>query len=475
MDWNNNPLESLEPVKVARRVLRDYFTGSTGHQGLYRWRGEFWYWDGDQWKILREDEIREKSLLILEDAVWEQMTANGPVIRRYAPDKNKIEGVVVALEALCRLNKEQAPCWIVPQTNPIDPMHCIAFKDCIVDVKNSDTDDWATVPRDQRWFDTSVVPHSVNIDAECPRWMKALDEWGGGDPEWARLLQQWFGYCLMGTRKYAKWLLMYGKIRGGKGTICNVLKQLTGPTTYLSTSLEDLANEFGLDGMELSKVLSISEVSEIDSKSGERVCRILKNIVGRDPMTVNVKYRRQLRNVVVGAAPLMQSNEIPVLPNKGRGLSGKMLVLPFDVSFEGREDFDLDADLAKEIPGIAAWAVRGAIELEASSRDDKWPTPAAAKNAIRLYHLQNNPFDSFLEARFIRNEKGFTANEIVRGQWESWLRANKVKMHVPRNMLIQRVVQDCSWDLRQTRLSMNEGHHRGVSGMTLKREYDDEH
>ena len=227
--------------------------------------------------------------------------------------------------------------------------------------------------------------------------------------------------------------------------------------------------------MELSKVLSISEVSEIDSKSGERVCRILKNIVGRDPMTVNVKYRRQLRNVVVGAAPLMQSNEIPVLPNKGRGLSGKMLVLPFDVSFEGREDFDLDADLAKEIPGIAAWAVRGAIELEASSRDDKWPTPAAAKNAIRLYHLQNNPFDSFLEARFIRNEKGFTANEIVRGQWERWLRANKVKMHVPRNMLIQRVVQDCSWDLRQTRLSMNEGHHRGVSGMTLKREYDDEH
>ena len=153
MDWNNNPLESLEPVKVARRVLRDYFTGSTGHQGLYRWRGEFWYWDGDQWKILREDEIREKSLLILEDAVWEQMTANGPVIRRYAPDKNKIEGVVVALEALCRLNKEQAPCWIVPQTNPIDPMHCIAFKDQIIDVRNSDTDDWATVPRDQRWFD----------------------------------------------------------------------------------------------------------------------------------------------------------------------------------------------------------------------------------------------------------------------------------------------------------------------------------
>ena len=475
MDWNNNPLESLEPIKVARRILRDYFTGSTGHQGLYRWRGEFWFWDGDQWRILREDEIRERALLILEDAVWEQVTVNGPVIRRYAPDKHKIEGVVGALEALCRLDKEEVPCWIIPQTDMIDPAHCIAFKDCIIDVKGSTESEWAVRERDQRWFDTSVIPHKVDMNAECPRWMKALDEWGGGDPEWGRLLQHWFGYCLMGTRKYAKWLLMYGKIRVCKGTICSVLKQLPGPTTYLSTSLEDLANEFGLDGMELSKVLSISEVSEIDSKSGERVCRILKNIVGRDPMTVNVKYRRQLRNVVVNAAPLMQPNEIPVLPNKGRGLSGKMLVLPFDVSFEGREDFDLDADLKREIPGIAAWAVRGAIALEKADRDGKWPVPESAKNAIRLYHLQNNPFDSFLEARFIRNEKGFTAKEIVRGEWESWLRANKVKMHVPRNMLIQRVVQDCSWDLRQTRLSMNEGHHRGVAGMTLKREYDDEH
>lgn len=32
----------------------------------------------------------------------------------------------------------------------------------------------------------------------------------------------------------------------GKGTICEVLKRLNGPTSYLSTSLEDLANEFGL-------------------------------------------------------------------------------------------------------------------------------------------------------------------------------------------------------------------------------------
>jgi phage/plasmid-associated DNA primase len=192
-------------------------------------------------------------------------------------------------------------------------------------------------------------------------------------------------------------------------------------------------------------------------------------------MTINAKYKRQVRNITINAAPLMQSNEIPVLPNKGRGLSGKMMVLPFEVSFEGREDFDLEDDLRRELPGIAAWAVQGAIDLENADRENKWPVPDAAGEAMRLYHLQNNPFDSFLEARFHRNSSGFTANSIVRTQWNSWLKANGVKMHVPKNILIQKIVQDSSWDLRQTRQSVNEGHDRGVSGLTLKIEHDDEH
>ena len=399
MSWLNNPLDSLEPMKVARRLLKDYFITDKGHQGLYRWRNEFWNWDKGQWKLMREDVMREKVLFILEDAVWEQNGQNGVVLRRYGPDKNKIEGVVHALEALCRLEKESVPCWLTPPTGDVvDEKHCIAFQDVIIDVKREEV-----IERGEHWFDVGVLPVLYKEDAECPRWMQALDEWGAGDPVWNELLQRWFGYCLMGTRKYAKWLLMYGKIRGGKGTICGVLKKLIGPTAYLSTSLEDLSNEFGMDGIELSRVLSISEVSEIDSRAGEKVCRVLKNIVGRDPMTINAKYRRQVRNVVIGAAPLMQSNEIPVLPNKGRGLSGKMLVLPFEVSFEGKEDFELEEVLESELEGIAVWAVEGAFKLEKAARDEKWPTPEAAEGAMRLYHLQNNPLDSFLGARFHKN------------------------------------------------------------------------
>jgi phage/plasmid-associated DNA primase len=243
----------------------------------------------------------------------------------------------------------------------------------------------------------------------------------------------------------------------------------------MGASLEDLAGGFGMDGLERTKVLSINEVSELDGKSGERVCRVVKNIVGRDPMTVDAKYMRQQRNVIVNAAVIMQSNEIPVLPNKGRGLSGKMLVLPFEVSFEGKEDLDLEGELEKELTGIAAWAIGGAHRLENSKAADRWPMPDAAGRAVHLYHLQNNPFDAFLEARFVPRRDGFVSNVILRAQWDAWTKANKIRMHVASNMLPMKVAQGSSWDLRQVRLSEAQGHERGISGLGLRKEYDDEH
>jgi len=469
-EWMQQPLQSLEPVKVARRILQRQFTAPGGMRGLWRWKNDWWAWEGGTWRVLDEERIRDRVWLVLEDALYERQTQNGPVIVRYSPDRQKVDGVVRALEALVRIEAEEVPLWLEGEQPEFPAGETVAFRDRLVNVRTL-----ATMARPARWFDTAILPVDYAPGAECPRWKQAVAEWGEGDPVWEELLARWMGYCLMGSRKYARWMLMYGKIRGGKGTISGVIRRLVGRDAFMGASLEDLAGGFGMDGLERTKVLSINEVSELDGKSGERVCRVVKNIVGRDPMTVDAKYMRQQRNVVVNAAVIMQSNEIPVLPNKGRGLSGKMLVLPFEVSFEGKEDLDLDAELGRELGGIAAWAVAGANRLENSKAAERWPVPAAAERAVHMYHLQNNPFDAFLEARFVRRKDGFVANGMVRAQWDAWTKANRIRMHVASNMLPMKVVNGSSWDLRQVRLSEAQGHERGISGMSLRKEYDDEH
>jgi hypothetical protein len=92
-----------------------------------------------------------------------------------------------------------------------------------------------------------------------------------------------------------------------------------------------------------------------------------------------------------------------------------------------------------------------------------------------MYHLQNNPFDAFLEARFVRRKDGFVSNGMVRAQWDAWTKANKIRMHVANNMLPMKIAQGSSWDLRQVRLAESQGHERGIAGMSLRKEYDDEH
>jgi phage/plasmid-associated DNA primase len=155
--------------------------------------------------------------------------------------------------------------------------------------------------------------------------------------------------------------------------------------------------------------------------------------------------------------------------------SGKMLVLPFDVSFEGREDLALEDKLEEELQGIAMWAVRGAQRLLSAPVSDRWPAPAASADAVRLYHLQNNPFDSFLSARFIARKDGFVANEVIRAQWDDWVESNRIRIHVPNNMLFVRICQESSWGLRQTRLPESQGHDRGIHGVSLRKEHADEH
>ena len=73
-----------------------------------------------------------------------------------------------------------------------------------------------TYPRTEQWVDAMRVPAAYTHNEECPIWTKCLDDWSGGDPAWQELLQRWMGYCLIPTRRFARWLLLYGKIRGGK-------------------------------------------------------------------------------------------------------------------------------------------------------------------------------------------------------------------------------------------------------------------
>ena len=146
-----------------------------------------------------------------------------------------------------------------------------------------------------------------------------------------------------------------------------------------------------------------------------------------------------------------------------------MLVLPFDVSFEGKEDVYLIDTLVEELEGIAAWAVEGAVKLE--NDNQRFPLPQKAQDTVQMYHLQNNPFDHFLEERFIQTSTGFVATDLLWMQWKDWLKSNSIRnVHVARNQLSIKIETQSSWSVGRHR---PHGGKRGLKGLSLRKSFED--
>lgn len=462
-----SPFPSAHPSDIAASAVEQIFTTPSGQPGLIEHQGTLYAWHEQSWAPRDNHWLQ----VILWNWLSDRHYQSGPnSVARYAPTRSKVADIVSALQPHIVLQPTEIPCWLDDKhERTYPPHHLVAFKDTLVNARTL-----STTERTDLWLDPHVLPCSYTPTAPYKRWARCLKEWSDGDEAWASLLQRWFGYCLMPHRDFARWMLFHGKIRSGKGTIASVLRFLLGPG-FKGAALDDLAGTFGLDGIERARVLSISEVNSLDFTDAEKVTRVLKNIIGRDPITINIKHIRQVENVVSNAAPMVQANEIPRLSNKARGLSSKMLILPFEVTFEGREQFDLLEELKGELPGIAAWAVRGAHQLERARREDPstmWPVPSAAVETVRLYHLINNPFDQFLESRFYRSSEGYVAVAMILREWRDWVKANKVKMQVADNLLTMRLVQESSWDLRRARIGA--GGIRSLRGLSLRRTPEDE-
>jgi putative DNA primase/helicase len=350
----SNPVEHAEPAKVANALLQSYFLTPNNRRGLWTHQGVHYAWEGHQWVLRDREWLRDACWNMLEDLYVNKIVNGIPVAVRYGVDQTKIGNVLEALCAKTRLPHVTVPCWLEP--SDMDASRCITFEDSVVEV----SDVVNVTPRDETWFSTSVIPCNYDPESECPTWMNCIQQWSGGDPEWIELLQRWFGYCLMPHNDYARWFLMYGKVRSGKGTIAKILESLLGLDSYFGVSLYSLSNRFGLDGLQASRVMCVHEVSELDSKEGERCVQVLKTVLGQDRIDIDRKGLPMVRNVVIPAKAMMQTNEMPRLPNKGQGLSSKMLVLPFDVSFHGKED-ELNlgsmARLGKEEPRARANSV----------------------------------------------------------------------------------------------------------------------
>lgn len=408
-------LKGTDHTSVARQALETLFRTEGGRQGIWSVGGDPWVWTGGRWTIRPRAELEKSVIEWVEDALIpdgvdseENATYKGATSELSGRD---VREVIWLIERMAQAPVQSVPRWLEPGSWP-DPDHCIAFDDRIVDIagtaakrKEGDEGVWCVVPRDDRFFGPAVltVPFAPEAKSEC--WDGCQQQWSNGDGVWQDVRERAYGYALMGTRKYGKALLEYGKSQSGKGSGTNgVLSKLLLTPSYYSATIDQVVGGFGLDGLHQASVWVVPEVRDMDKGDGAKFATILKVVLGGDASSVNIKHIRQLRGVRFKVFPMMQANSMPNMPDDAGAVSSKLIVLPFKNSFADRRDEELPAKLGKELTGIAARFAEAAVRLEMAEQGKKWPIVAGAAEVLQQMALDGNPFDAFLKWAFVRSE-----------------------------------------------------------------------
>jgi P4 family phage/plasmid primase-like protien len=217
------------------------------------------------------------------------------------------------------------------------------------------------------WSDGTLHPHSpdyrstvqlpVEYDptATCPEFERFLadvlpaDCWlpHGDSPGF---IWELLGYTLFSGNPLHVAVLLFGKGRNGKGTLIRVLKRLLGERNYSTVGLHELTeNRFRTANL-FGKLANLA--GDLDSRWLDNTATF-KAITGGDSIQGEYKYGAVF-DFAPWALPFYSANKAFGSADSSEGWVARWVVVPFPISFIGREDRNLDARIQTdaELRGI---------------------------------------------------------------------------------------------------------------------------
>jgi putative DNA primase/helicase len=340
------PLDSAKLFAAAKLYQR-------GALGTYYYHGGWWQWNECFYAPIANDRITASVTLFLDSAsVW-----SGDGEARFKPKSKDTDELVKALRVHC-LIEDDPPQWL--DGRDADPGRLLIFRNCLVDCETGEVS--ALTPK--LW-----VHGGANIDydpeARCPRWERFLEEIFPEDHESRNCIEEQLGYGMTHDTRFEKGAIWVGVKRSGKTTIAWIQEQLAGPGACIDLSFHDwVSTENSQAGIIGKKVGIFSDVrlkpaktygsvgydpGGIDHKSAQ----LLLKIIGRDKMSIKTKYAPMPWDGRPTIKIIITSNVVPNLQNAGGVLASRFIKVAFQRSFAGKEDVNLRAKLAAELPGIA--------------------------------------------------------------------------------------------------------------------------
>ena len=305
---------------------------------------------------------------------------------------------------------------IVVTANRLDAHpHLLSVADGTVDLRNGTLrpaarDDLITLGTDIR----------LDAGAACPRWERFLAEVFAADSDLIAGVQRLVGYVLTGDTREHVLPVLYGDGANGKSVFVGVLEQLLGSLAMTAAFETFLDGQGGTVDYDLARLRGARLVVAQESARGRRLAEaVVKQVTGGDTITARHPYGRPFSYRPAFTAILV-TNHRPRADATDEAMWRRLRLIPFEVSFRGRENRQLSAELTRELAGILAWAVRGAVQWHERGLD--WPDAVTAATAA--YRAEEDPVAGFLADECTLEPRGRVTVANLRSRYETWAQGN---------------------------------------------------
>jgi len=284
-------------------------------------------------------------------------------------------------------------------------------------------------PHDSTDFITFLAPVSFDPTASCPTWERFLFEVFAGDTDLVAFIQRAVGWSLTGVVKERALFFLYGDTgKNGKTTLIETILKLVGisgessygygrkvgaDTFMKSKNAED--NQRKAATLAGPRFVCTSEVDE-EHRLNEQ---LIKDITGGDTIEGRRLYQEAF-TFKPQFKPWMYGNHKPEIRGTDEAIWSRVRLVPFEVSFKGREDFHLPDRLYAELPGILNWAIQGCLDWQQRGLQP----PVKVQAATQAYREEMDVFGPFIRECCIVQRNAEVGATALYDAYKSWCSDN---------------------------------------------------
>ncbi len=242
---------------------------------------------------------------------------------------------------------------------------------------------------------TKSVGYAFDPDATCPRWLRFLEEVFDGEESLIDFVRRAAGYSLTGTTREQCMFLCHGRGANGKSTLLATLRAVLGDygantpfSTFELSSAKGASNTNDLAALAGARLVCATETAEARRLNEARV----KAVTGGDAVTARFLYT-EFFTYTPSFKVWLAMNALPRIVGLDDGIWRRIRLIPFRISFKGREDKNLEATLRAEVPGILNWAIEGCLEWQ---QYGDLLAPSAVIKATDAYREESDTIGQFL-------------------------------------------------------------------------------